>query len=151
MKDLKNLRRLRNVIVTSYLTITLNLFCIALGILYIINPTSSLLWDVFGVILITTIFENLLFIYFNLHKRNMLRVKTRLISYGFILFIIFAIPCMMLGNLLLSSIYSNELIDTLGAYVLTYFGYFGILIYGFSFALFNIINLINLYGYFTKG
>ncbi|MFX0027706.1 MAG: alpha/beta hydrolase [Candidatus Hermodarchaeota archaeon] len=144
MKDLKNLGRLRNVIVTSYLTITLNLFCIALGILYIINPASSLLWDVFGVILVLTIFENLLFIYFNLHKRNILKVKTRLISYGFITFIIFAIPCMMLGNLLLSSLYSNELIDTLGAYVLTYFGYFGILIYGFSFALFNIVNLINI-------
>ena len=51
---------------------------------------------------------------------------------------------MMLGNLLLSVMYSNNLIDTLGAYMLTYFGYFSILIYGFSFALFNIVKLNNI-------
>ena len=144
MNEVKNSVKLRNILATSYLTITLNLFCIALGILNILDPASSILWDIFGVILTLTLFENLLYIYFNLHKRNILRVKTRMISYGFLIFIIFAVPCMMLGNLLLSSIYSNRLIDTLGAYVLTYFGYFGILIYGFSFAVFNIIKLINI-------
>ncbi|MFX1281541.1 MAG: alpha/beta hydrolase [Promethearchaeota archaeon] len=144
MKDLKNSGKLRNITITSYLTISLNLFCIVFGILYILNSTSSLLWEIFGVILTLTIFENLLYVYFNLHKKNILRVKTRLLSYGFLIFIIFAIPCMMLGNLLLSSIYSNELIDTFGAYMLTYSGYFGILIYGISFALFNLIKLINI-------
>lgn len=141
MKDVKNLGKLRKILITSCSTITLNLFCIVLGILYILNFTSSLLWEIFGVILALTIFENLLYTYFNLHKKNVLRVKTRLMSYGFLIFIIIAIPCMMLGNLLSSSIYSNELIDTIGAYILTYFGYFGILIYGLSLALYNLINL----------
>ncbi|MBY8990283.1 MAG: alpha/beta hydrolase fold domain-containing protein [Candidatus Lokiarchaeota archaeon] len=144
MKEATNSVKLRNIIVTSYLTIILNLFCIVLGILYILNPTYSILWDIFGVILTITLFENLLYIYFNLHKRNILRVKTRGMSYVFLIVIIFAIPCMMLGNLLLSVIYSNNLIDTLGAYMLTYFGYFSILIYGFSFALFNIVKLSNI-------
>ncbi|MFX1377307.1 MAG: alpha/beta hydrolase fold domain-containing protein [Promethearchaeota archaeon] len=143
MNEAKNPVRLKNIIVTSYLTITLNLFCTALGILYLLNPVYSILWDIFGVIITITIFENLLYIYINLHKRNILRVKTRLLNYGFLFFIIVAIPCMMLGNLLLSSIYSNKLIDTLGAYVLTYFGFFGILIYGILLALFNFINLSN--------
>ena len=144
MKEATNLVKLRNIVVTSYATITLNLFCIVLGILYNLNPTSSILWDIFGVILTLTLFENLLYIYFNLHKRNILRGKTRMISYVFLIVIIFAIPCMMMGNLLLSVTYSNKIIDTLGAYVLTYFGYFSVLIYGLSFALFNIIKLTNI-------
>jgi predicted esterase len=50
----------------------------------------------------------------------------------------------MLGNLLLSVIYSNTLIDTIGAYILLYFGYFGIFIYGFLFALFELKLLSNI-------
>jgi len=144
MKDITNSVNLRNISIISYLTIALNLFCIVLGVLYIVNPTYLLLYDVFGAILTITLFENLLYIYVNLHKRNILRAKTRMISYFFLIVIIFAIPCMMLGNLLLSVIYSNKIIDTLGAYMLTYIGYFSILIFGFIFALFNIINLTNM-------
>ncbi|MFW9881720.1 MAG: hypothetical protein ACFFG0_52315, partial [Candidatus Thorarchaeota archaeon] len=138
MKEAKNPIRHRNLIITSYITIILNLFCIVFAILYLLNPEYLILWDIYGVILYVTIFENLLYVYFNIHKRNILRVKTQFISYGYLLFIIIGIVCMMLGNLLLSSIYSNELIDTIGAYLLIYFSYFGILIYGFSFAIYNI-------------
>ncbi|MHA2087415.1 MAG: hypothetical protein ACW972_04005, partial [Promethearchaeota archaeon] len=138
---------LRNITIISYITITLNLFCITFGILFIINPLVSVLWDIFGAILVITIFENLLFIYLTLHKKNVLRVKTRIFSYGFLLLIIIAIPCMMLGNLLLSVMYSNELIDTIGAYLLLYIGYFGIFSYGAVFALFELklISNIDLY------
>ncbi len=142
MKDIKNPVKQRKLLVTSYITITLNLFCFVLGFLYISNPRYSILWDIYGVILAVGIFENLLYIYFNLHKRNILRAKTQLISYGFLLLIIIAVSCMMSGNLLISSIYSNELSDTIGAYLLTYFSYFGILLYGLSFAIYNIIALI---------
>ncbi|MFX0083007.1 MAG: alpha/beta hydrolase fold domain-containing protein [Candidatus Hodarchaeota archaeon] len=141
MKEAKNPVKFRNLIVTSYTSITLNLFCFVLGILYILNPVYSMLWDIYGVILAITIFENLLYIYFILHKKNKLRVKTQYISYGYLLFIIIAIPCIMGGNLLLSSIYSNKLVDTIGAYMLVYVSYFGILTYGFSFAIYNILTL----------
>ncbi|MFX1478291.1 MAG: alpha/beta hydrolase [Promethearchaeota archaeon] len=85
-----------------------------------------------------TIFENLFFIYFCLHKKNILRAKSHKIGYGFLLIIILSIIFMMLGNLLLSVIYSNELKSNFIAYLLTYGGYFGIFIYGLSFASFNI-------------
>ncbi len=127
----KNPIKLRKISTISYITITLNLFCVVFGIIFIIKPIYSILWDIFGIILASTIFENILFIYFTLYKKNNLKLKTQFISYGFLLFIIIAIPCIMLGNLLLSVMYSNKLIDTIVAYLLTYFGYFGIFIYGF--------------------
>ena len=147
--------KLRNTPVISYITIALNLFCIAFGVLFIIKPIYSILWDIFGIILASAIFENLLFIYFTLYKRNILRAKTQFISYGFLLFIIIAIICIMLGNLLLSVIYSNMLIDTIGGYLLIYFGYFGIFIYGVFFALYELKLLSNIdlqlfkYSFFT--
>jgi acetyl esterase/lipase len=146
----KNLVKLRNITVISYITVTLNLFCIAFGILFILGLLYSIPWDFFGIILVLTIFTNLLFIYFTLYKKNILRVKTQFISYGFLLLIIIAIPCMMLGNLLLSVMYSNELIDTIGAYLLLYFGYFGIFIFGFTYALFELKLLSNIDFYLFK-
>jgi len=139
----KNPIKLRNITPISYITITLNVFCIVCGIIFIIKPIYSILWDIFGIILASTIFENLLFIYFTLYKKNNLKLKTQFISYGFLLFIIIAIPCIMLGNLLLSVIYSNKIIDTIGAYLLIYFGYFGIFIYGLVFALYELKLLSN--------
>ncbi|MFW9822036.1 MAG: hypothetical protein ACFFE4_03830, partial [Candidatus Thorarchaeota archaeon] len=136
--------KLRNITAISYITVTLNLFCIALGITYIVKPLYSLMWDIFGFILVLTIFENLLFIYFTLYKKNILRAKTHYYSYGFLLFIIIAIPCMMLGNLLLSVLYSNNLIDTIGAYLLLYIGYFGIFVFGFGFAIYELRLLSNI-------
>jgi predicted esterase len=136
--------KLRNITTISYITITLNLFCIAFGIIFIIKPLYSLLWDIFGIILASTIFENLLFIYFTLYKKNILRAKTQFISYGFLLFIIIAIPCMMLGNLLLSVIYSNLILDTIGAYSLIYIGFFGMFTFGFLFALYELKLLSNI-------
>ncbi|MBY8985481.1 MAG: alpha/beta hydrolase fold domain-containing protein [Candidatus Lokiarchaeota archaeon] len=145
-----NLVKSRNITVISYITATLDLFCIAFGILFILKPLYSLLWDIFGVVLVLTIFVNLFFIYFTLYKKNILRVKTQYISYGFLLFIIIAVPCMMLGNLLLSVIYSNNVIDTVGAYLLLYLGYFGIFVYGFVFALFELKLLSNIDLYLFK-
>jgi predicted esterase len=57
---------------------------------------------------------------------------------------------MMLGNLLLSVIYSNKLVDTIGAYLLLYIGYFGIFSFGFIFALFELKLLSNIDLYLFK-
>ncbi|MFW9951767.1 MAG: alpha/beta hydrolase fold domain-containing protein [Candidatus Thorarchaeota archaeon] len=135
---LKNPVKLRNITVISYVTVILDLFCIIFGIIFILQPLNSIWWDIFGVVLVLTIFVNLLFIYFTLYKNNILRVKTQYLSYGFLLLIIIAVPCMMVGNLLLSVIYSNNLIDTVGAYLLLYLGYFGIFLYGMTFALYEL-------------
>ncbi len=143
MNNKKESINLRNNKIISSLTIILDSLCLVFGIFYILQPSYSVLWDFIGVILTITLFENLLFVYFNFHKRDVLRTKMNLISYGFLILIIIAILCIMLGNLLLSSTYSNSFIDNFGAYTMIYFSYFGILIYGVSFALFNIKLLYN--------
>ncbi|MFW9987534.1 MAG: hypothetical protein ACFFC3_02675, partial [Candidatus Odinarchaeota archaeon] len=57
--------------IISYLIFILNLCCIFLGVLYISFPIYSILWDYFGVILLITIFENLIMISINsIKERN---------------------------------------------------------------------------------
>ncbi|MHA2475049.1 MAG: hypothetical protein ACXAES_17640, partial [Promethearchaeota archaeon] len=141
MKEAQRSINLRNITVTSSVTIGLNLFCIALGISYFVISRYSILWDILGVILLITLFENLLFIYFNLYKKNILKGKTVLISYGYLVLIILAFLFMMLGNLLLSVTYSTSLLGNLGAYCMIYISYFGILIYGIAFAIKDLIKL----------
>ncbi|MFW9990194.1 MAG: hypothetical protein ACFFC3_16250, partial [Candidatus Odinarchaeota archaeon] len=124
-----------------YLTFILNSCCIFLGVLYISFPIYSILWDYFGVILLITIFENLIMISINsIKERNnhFLFPKWNLLSYIYLIFIIIAIICMILGNLLISVTYSNRLIDNLGAYMLIYLFHFGIMAFGIFYAVFGI-------------
>jgi len=143
MKNKKDLISLRNVKLTSCLSIILNSLCIVFGLLYILPQSNSVFWDFIGVIITITLFENLLFVYFNLHKRNILRTKINIFSFVYLIFIIIAILSILLGNLLLSVIYSNNYTENFGAYTMIYFSYFGVLIYGISFALFDIKCLYN--------
>lgn len=144
MKEAKHSIKLRNLTVVSYITISLNLFSIISGIIYILQPLYSIIWNILGAIMLITLFENLIFIYLNLYKKNILKSRTHYISYGYLLFMIIAVPCMMLGNLLISVTYSNEITDTIGAYFLIYFSYFGILLYGLAFASLDIKLLSNI-------
>jgi len=59
-------------------------------------------------------------------------------SYTYLSFIILAMVCMMLGNLLVSVTYSNRLIDNLISYALIYLFYFGTLIIGIIYAVFGV-------------
>ena len=135
---IKNPLKLRNLVILSVITLILNSSCVIFGILYISLPFYSTLWDIFGIIIPIALFENLLFVYFNLHKKNLFQMRTRIYSYGYLVIIMFTLVFMMLGNLLLSVTYSNALIENLGAYLLIYFSYFGSLIYGIAFSLLNI-------------
>jgi hypothetical protein len=69
-----------------------------------------------------------------------------LFSYGYLIFIVLGLVFMMLGNLLVSVNYSNQLIDNLLAYTLISFFYFGTMIIGIIFAVFSnkTYNRINL-------
>ncbi|MFX1573168.1 MAG: hypothetical protein ACFFB0_10500 [Promethearchaeota archaeon] len=142
MKKEKDFKNLRNIKLTSCLTLILNTFCIIFGLLYILKPSSSVFWDFIGVIITITLFENLLFVYFNLHKSNKLSPKVTIVSYIYLIFIIIAILFIILGNLLLSSVYSNIFIENFGSYCIIYFSYFGILLYGIFFAVFNLKQLL---------
>ncbi|KKL85041.1 hypothetical protein LCGC14_1958690 [marine sediment metagenome] len=135
---IKNPLKLRKIVIISSITIILNLFSIIFGILYISHLSYFRLLDIFGTCIPITLFENLLFVYFNLHKKNILKIRTRIFSYGYLVIIMLTLVFMMLGNLLLSVTYSNALIENLGAYLLIYLSYFGSLIYGIAFSLLNI-------------
>ncbi|TKJ20046.1 MAG: hypothetical protein CEE42_15100 [Promethearchaeota archaeon Loki_b31] len=108
----------------SYLSVVLNLASIILGIIYLVKPLYSFLWDVFGIILLISLFVNLLLVYLNLDKinnANRLGKRTSLICYFYLVFMIFAMLSLMSGNLSTSVTYSNEGIENFGAYLTTYF------------------------------
>ena len=131
---------------TSYLTFALNLTSIVLGIIYLVIPIYNIVWDILGVILIITLFTNLLLMFLNGCKLNMnmkLGRNLNLLSYIFIFINGLALILMALGNILISVTYSNDLFYNLGWYLMVYFGYFGLLSFGAFLAVFNIKNLKN--------
>jgi acetyl esterase/lipase len=140
MKIGKNRLTIPTIKIASYSSITLNSVCIILGIFYLLFPSYSLLWDVFGILILMTFFGNLTLIFINSNKENgrsKFTVRMNLFSYAYLVYIILAIVCMMLGNLLVSVTYSNSLIDNLLAYTLIYLFYFGTLITGIVYAVFG--------------
>ena len=127
-----------NVKIACYSLIILNSICIILGIAYLSIPTYSILWDIFGFILLFTLFESILLVYLQstrITKRSNTRSRLNLLSYIYLVLIILSMIGMLLGNLLISSIYSNKLVANLGAYLSIYLSYFGILIFGIFFVL----------------
>jgi acetyl esterase/lipase len=118
-------------------------FCFVSGILYIVIPEYLLLWDIFGVILTITLFENLLLVYLNLlkvNKKSKLGYKLHIMCYIFLVFTILAMFGMMQGNLLSSTTISNGF---LGGYALTHLCYFGILSFGIFLVLVDILTRRN--------
>ncbi|MDX1798387.1 MAG: hypothetical protein R3255_07035, partial [Candidatus Lokiarchaeia archaeon] len=125
---------------TSYFSVTMNLVCLILGMFYLLFPSYSIIWDVFGIPLLMTFFGNLtlIFVYSNKEKeRCKFATKMNLFSYIYLVYIILSIVCMMLGNLLVSVTYSNNIFDNLLSYILIYLFYFGTLIIGIIYAVFG--------------
>lgn len=143
IKKFKKIFSIRNV---SYSSIILNSVSIILSIFYLVIPIYSIIWDIFGVILSLTLFNDLLLVYITSHKINKLsRIgnKLNMVCYVYLIFIMVAFISLLLGNLLISSIISNDLIAKIGAYSLIYISYFGVLIFAIFIALFNIKHLKN--------
>ncbi len=143
MKIEKNWLTISTIKVINYFSIFLNSISIILAIVYLFFPIYLTLWDFFGVILLLTIFQNLLLIFLNSRRHNedhKSNFKINLFSYIFLVFIILAMVGIMLGNLLISVTYSNRLIHNIGAYLLIYLFYFGTLLIGISYAIFGIKN-----------
>jgi len=140
VRKFKGIITIKNV---SYSLLLLNVFCIVSGILYIAIPKYLLLWDVFGVILTITLFENLLLVYLNLlkvNKKSKLGHRLYIMCYVFLVFTILAMLGMMQGNLLNSMAISNGF---LGGYALTHLCYFGILSFGIFLVLVDILTRRN--------
>lgn len=122
----------------SLLALVLNVISIISGIIYIVIPVYSIFWDIFGVILLITLFNNLLLAYLNakkLNKSNELGKKLNLLNYVYLAYVMIAMLGMMEANLLISITYSNDIAILTG---MLYFWYFSV----FSFSL--IICFINI-------
>jgi len=146
MKTFKKFNEYISIKNISYTTIILNSVSLILGIIYILIQNYNIFWDIFGVILLVTIFTNIILVYLNgkkLNKRNRLGNRLNILCYIFLIFLIFSMLGMVIGNLLISVTYSNDLKDTWTLYTMVYFNYFGLLAFGFLIALLDIKNLNN--------
>jgi len=130
----------------SYPTFCLNITSIILGIIYITIPIYTIIWDIFGVILIISLFCNLLLIYLNIKKINK-TIKIgkwlNIMCYCFLGVTIFAMLGMSQGIGNIQSTYSNALTANLFSYVLIYVSFFGLLVFGAVIAFLDIKNLGN--------
>ena len=127
----------------SYSLLLLNVFCFISGVLYIAIPGYILFWDVFGVILTITLFDNLFLVYLNLvkvNKRSKLGFRLYLMGFFYLVFMILAMFGMEQGNLISSSTVFDSF---LGGYALTYLSYFGILTFGIVLGLYDILTRKN--------
>lgn len=148
--SMKNtLRKVNNTFSIKKVSLTLiilNLACVIFGILYLVIPIYTLIWEIFGIILFITLFGNILLMYLNtirLNKTSKLGNRLNLASYIYLVFIIFGMLVIPISNFLISIIYSSSIIGNIGIYGLVFFFYFGILIFGGSMAFINYKNIAN--------
>lgn len=137
IKKITNYITIKNVSMASAI---LNLASIGLGIMYLVNPIYSLLWDIFGVILIVTLIGNLILVYVSTSKLNKTSKegnRINLLCYFYLVFCIVAMFLMLFGNMLISVTYSNELSWMLGGYTMILSGYFCLLGIGLLIAYFD--------------
>ncbi|NHI93045.1 MAG: alpha/beta hydrolase [Candidatus Lokiarchaeota archaeon] len=125
----------------GYTSFCLNLICIIFGIIYKSIPIYTFFWDIFGIIYLISLFDNLLLIYLNsikLNKSSKLGFRLNIINYIFLIFLILGMMGLGYSNSIIGKIYSTLIIDYLWPYLLLYFCYFGPLIFGSAIAFLNI-------------
>ena len=128
----------------SYTAVILNVTSIILGILYLLIPVYTILWDITGAFILISLFTNLLLIYINsnkLNKSTKLGNRLNIVSYIFLLITTFAMLGMWFGNFMISATYINA--NALCFYILVILSYMGALSYGAIYAFIHIKNLDN--------
>ncbi len=117
----------------GYIVLSLNIIVIVLGIFYIIHKSSSCLWNIYGIIILITLFLNFILIYLN--GRN-LNIKSKVIryirtlGYVYLIIIIIAMFNMLVGNFTLSNSYYSDIKYNINLYYIIYFSYFIIFVIG---------------------
>ncbi|MHA1132377.1 MAG: carboxylesterase family protein [Candidatus Helarchaeota archaeon] len=141
------MKRWLNVKNVSYSAIILNLASIILGLIYLITISNyTIIWDVFGIIYLITLFTNFVLVYIDsrqLNKTTKIGNQISLLGYFYLALTIVANLLIFLGNFLYSATYSPELNANLGNFLLIYGSFFGLLVFGFLIAYLNIKNLHN--------
>jgi acetyl esterase/lipase len=132
----------------GYIGLSLNILVILFGAFYIINKSSSWLWNIYGIIILITLFLNFILIYLegrNLNEQSKLRKAIRLLGYIYLIIVVIAMFNMLIGNFTLSNSYSSNIKYNINLYYVIYFNYFIIFIVGGFIAYLNTLNYINNY------
>jgi len=143
MNKIKKLLAFLTVRNVSHASLALNAASIIFGILYLSIPIYTVVWNIFGVILLISLFCNVLLVYLNdreLNKVSKSGNRLNLLCYGYLIFMIAAMLGMFLGNHYISGTYSN---DSVIGYGVVYFSYFGLLAFGIVIAYLDIRTLSN--------
>jgi len=128
--------KLNNILITrisGYTSIGFNTLSFIFGILYYVLATYTLLWNIFGVILIITFALNFFLVFYSGEKINKKSKKGNLLNilgYIYLSFSTVAVLLMNFGNLLLSLTYSNTTVSKLGYDFMVIFGFFGLISFG---------------------
>ncbi len=122
----RNQTRLKGI---SQVVFLFNLASAVFGVFYALFPAYTPIWDVFGWVIIVTIFGNLLLVFQLdrvLDKTTPEGWKLNLASYVMVLLSSLLILGMMLGNFLVSATYPDEMLQLWGRYAIVFGSYFGL-------------------------
>ncbi len=136
-----SLKNAINIKFFSIITILLNTFCVIFGVLYITFSVYILAWDIFGIILPITLFENLFLIYLSSSQVEKSTKNGHRIYHFCVIFLIYIMISffgIMGGNLLLSAIIVNNGFIIIFSYFLIYFFYFSLLILSIILAIYDL-------------
>ncbi len=143
---LKNLNQYFSIKNVSLASLILNLASTFFGVVYIAIPIYTIIWDVFGAILLFTLMWNVLLVHVNnisLNKNCRIGKRMNAICYLYLVYTIFSMFAMLFTNFFISVNYSNDLAINIGFYTILYVSYFGILTIGVIIAKFDVDNLSN--------
>ncbi len=116
--------------ILNYISLSLNSISLLFGFLYFFFPNRIMLWILFGAIFIVNLIFNFVFVFLTgkyLNRDSSFSKKINILGYSYLLFSPIAAISMLFGNMLISVTYSNRLIHNIGAYILIFLGYFGLL------------------------
>ncbi len=128
--------------ISGYIAIVFNSLSLIFGILYYVLSTYTLLWNVFGIILILTFTINFFLVFYSGESINRQSKKgnfLNILGYIYLSFSAIAVLLMNFGNLLLSLTYSETLVSQLGYHFLVIVGYFGMISLGLFYSAKTII------------
>lgn len=130
----------------SYPIFILNSANIVFGIFYVFLQISSIVWYIFGILILITFIGNFLLIYLNkkrLNTNSKLGGRMNYLCYIYLVFLNVSMLLILFGNLLISGTYSNEISAIGGYYFMVYLGFFGIFGIGTLLSYLDIKNLGN--------
>ncbi len=129
-----------------YLTAIVNITSAALGVGYFIFPIFNPLWEIFGIIMLSSWFINFGLVYLNnlyIDKTNEIGKKINRFGYIFLIFISWAMIFMEANTITLSISYEMDFNTLLFSYSCLFISFFGMHAFGIIYSYLDVKNLTN--------